>query len=128
MLVIHRMMVSTCACINGLQFFDKKSRVTTTHRETRIISEDQPLANELCRPVTRKFQRCNACSYRDKIWNAGLVDVRLINKYNKAVRFLLCVIDIYRKYTWAVPVKHKKGISITEKNVFGGSNCNLNKV
>ena len=26
--------------------------------------------------------------------------------------FLLCVIDIYDKYTWVIPLKDKKGITI----------------
>ena len=28
-------------------------------------------------------------------------------------RFLLCVIDIYSKYTWVITLKDKKGIAIT---------------
>ena len=42
--------------------------------------------------------------------------MQLINKFNKAFRFLLCVIDIYSKYAWVVPLEDKKGVSIV--NVF----------
>ena len=38
--------------------------------------------------------------------------MQLINKFNKAFRFLLCVIDIYSKYAWVVPLEDKKGVSI----------------
>ena len=38
--------------------------------------------------------------------------MQLISKSNKGIRFLLCVIDIYSKYIWVVPLKDKKGISI----------------
>ena len=38
--------------------------------------------------------------------------MQLISKFNKRSRFLLCVIDIYSKYAWVVPLKDKKGISI----------------
>ena len=38
--------------------------------------------------------------------------MQLISKFNKAFRFLLCVIDIFSKYAWVVPLKDKKGISI----------------
>ena len=38
--------------------------------------------------------------------------MQLISKFNKGFRFLLCVIDIYRKYAWAVPLKDKKGVSV----------------
>ena len=34
------------------------------------------------------------------------------SKFNKGVRFLLCVIDIYSKYAWVVPLKNKKSVSI----------------
>ena len=38
--------------------------------------------------------------------------MQLISKFNKGFRFLLCVIDIYSKYVWVVPLKDKKGVSI----------------
>ena len=43
---------------------------------------------------------------------ADLADIQLISKFNKGFRFLLCVIDIFSKYAWAIPLKHKKGISV----------------
>ena len=42
--------------------------------------------------------------------------MQLISKYDKGFRFLLCVLDIYSKYTWVVPLKDKKGI--TTANAF----------
>ena len=56
---------------------------TTTHTVTRIISEDQQMANEIHRPITRKFKKCKVySSYRDNIWGADLEDMQTISKYN----------------------------------------------
>ena len=38
--------------------------------------------------------------------------MQLISKFNNGFKFLLCVIDIYSKYAWVVPLKDKKGVSI----------------
>ena len=38
-----------------------------------------------------------------------LADMQLISKYNKGIRFFLCVIDIFSKYAWVIPLKDKKG-------------------
>ena len=38
--------------------------------------------------------------------------MQLISRFNKGFRFLVCVIDIFRKYAWVVPLKDKKGASI----------------
>ena len=38
--------------------------------------------------------------------------MQLISKFNKGFRFLLCVIDIFSKYAWVVPLKDKKEVSI----------------
>ena len=35
-----------------------------------------------------------------------------MSKFNKGFRFLLCVIDIFSKYAWVIPLKDKKGIRI----------------
>ena len=38
--------------------------------------------------------------------------MQLISKYNKGLRFLLCVVDVFNKYAWVFPLKDKKGASI----------------
>ena len=38
--------------------------------------------------------------------------MEVIKKFNKGIRFLLCVIDIYNKYAWVVPLKDQKGVTI----------------
>ena len=48
-------------------------------------------------------------SFRDNIWGA---DLQLLSKFDKGFRFLLCVIDIFSKYAWVIPLKDKKDISI----------------
>ena len=37
--------------------------------------------------------------------------MQLISKFNIGYRFVLCVVDIFSKYAWVVPLKDKKGIS-----------------
>ena len=37
----------------------------------------------------------------------------LITIFNNGIRFLLCVIDIFSKYARVIPLKDKKGITIT---------------
>ena len=72
------------------------------------------LAEELHKPVIRKFKKRTVYSgFKDNIWDADLADTQLITKFNKELRFLLCVIDIFSKYAWVVPLKDKKGITIT---------------
>ena len=39
--------------------------------------------------------------------------MQLRNKFNKGVRFLLCGIDIFSKCTCVIPLKDKKGTTIT---------------
>ena len=36
-----------------------------------------------------------------------------ISKFNKGIHFVLCVIDIYGKQAWVIPLKNKTGITIT---------------
>ena len=57
---------------------------------------EQPLAEELHKPIVRKFEKRKVnSSFIDNIWGADLADMQLISKFNKGVRFLLCVINIY---------------------------------
>ena len=43
---------------------------------------------------------------------ADLADMQLLSKFNKGIKYLLCVIDLFSKYAFVVPLKDKKGISI----------------
>ena len=56
--------------------------------------------------------------------------MQLISKFNKGFRFLLCVIDIFSKYAWVVPLKDKKGISIVNafQKIIKESNRGPNKI
>ena len=51
--------------------------------------------------------------YKTIFGNADLADMQLINKFDKGFRFLLCVIDIWSKYAGVIPLKGKKGTTIT---------------
>ena len=48
-------------------------------------------------------------SFIDNICGNGLTDVQLISKFNKGIRLLLCVLDIFSKYVWVITLKDKKG-------------------
>ena len=39
--------------------------------------------------------------------------MQLISKYNNGIKYLLCVIDLFSKYAWVIPLKDKKGATIT---------------
>ena len=53
-----------------------------------------------------------------------------ISKLNNGFRFLLCVVDIFSKYTWVVPLKDKKGSTIVNafQCILNDSNKNQKKV
>ena len=38
--------------------------------------------------------------------------MQLVSKYNKGIKYLLCAIDLFKKYTFVVPLKDKKGTTI----------------
>ena len=51
-------------------------------------------------------------SFRDNNWGVDLADMQSLSKYNKRNKYLLCAIDLFRKYVWVIPIKDKKGTSI----------------
>ena len=38
--------------------------------------------------------------------------MKSLSKYNKGIKYLLCAIDLFSKYTWVVPLKDKRVIAI----------------
>ena len=71
--------------------------------------QNEQLAEELHKPIVKKFKKRKMYSaFKDNVWGADLADMQVISKYNKGVRFLLCVIDVFSKYAWVIPLKDKK--------------------
>ena len=56
--------------------------------------------------------------------------MQLISKFNKRIHSLLCVIDIFSKYTWVDPLKDKKGNTISNafQKILDESNRKPNKI
>ena len=90
------------------KFFDKNSS------ECGIINESNyQLANELHKPIVKKFKKRKVySSFKDNIWGVNLADMQSLSKYNKGIKYLLCAIDFFSKYSWVISLKDKKGTSI----------------
>ena len=89
-------------------FFDKKSK------GSGIINEpNYQLANELHKSIIKKFKKRKIySSFRDNILGVDLADMQSLSKYNKGIKYLLCVIDLLSQYTWVIPIQDKKGTNI----------------
>ena len=93
-------------------FFD--SKVASPDKKSvgsgaKLTPQNEQIAKELHKPIIRKFKKRKVYSaFNDNIWGADLADMQLLSKYNKGIRLLLCVIDIFSKYAWVVPLKDKK--------------------
>ena len=102
------------------KFFDKK----TAGSGIKCMPQNEQLAEELHKPIIRKFKKRKVYSHAD------LADMQLISKFNKGFRLLLCAIDIFSKYTWVVPLKDKKGVIIVNafQSILKDSNKKPNKI
>ena len=94
------------------KFFEKKSKGSGANIPLEF---NEQLAKELNKPIIKNFKKRTVYfGFRDNIWGANSADMQLISKFNKAFRFLLCVIDIFSKYAWVVPLKDKTGVGIVD--------------
>ena len=88
------------------------------------------LAEELHKPIIKNFKRRKVySSFKDNIWGVRLADMTLISKFNKGIKYLLCVIDLFSRYFLVIPLKNKKGKSVAEgfKKILDNSNSKPNK-
>ena len=80
------------------KFFEQKSVGSGTAKSS--IASSSILADERHKPIIKKFEKRKVYSqFKDNIKNKG-------------IKYILCVIDLYSKYAFVIPLKDKKGISI----------------
>ena len=95
------------------KFFDTKASWPDRKTVGSGVNENIKLANELHKPIIRKFNKQKVfSSFKDNIWGADSADMQLLSKFNKGIKYLLCVIDLFSKYAFVVPLNDKKAISI----------------
>ena len=112
-------------------FFDTKASSPDGKTVGSGINENIKLANELHKPTIRKFNKRKVySSFKDNIWGADLVDIQLLSKFNKRIKYLLCVIDLFSKNAFVVALKDKKVISIINafQSILNKSKRKSNKI
>ena len=128
------------------KFFDKKStgsgfkKLKNTTKPTTEPSalarssfahNSSILADERHKPIIRKFNKRKVYSqFKDNTWGVDLADMQSLSRKNKDIKYLLCAIDLYSKYTFVIPLKDKKGISIVNafNKIIKQSNRKPNKI
>ena len=64
----------------------------------------------LYKPVRYNFPRNRVIvTGIDDQWQADLVDISSLARFNKGYKFLLTCIDVFSKFAWVVPLKNKPG-------------------
>ena len=66
----------------------------------------------MCRSLKKSRDQKVYPLFRDNIQGADLADIQSLSEYNKGIKYLLCQIDLFNKYTWVAPLKDKREIII----------------
>ena len=112
------------------EFFNERTKGSGVNFVKNSLNKKQ-LDEELHKPIIKNFKRRKVySSFKDNIWGVDLADMQLISKCNKGIRYLLCVVDLFSRYAWVVPLKNKKGEIIVEgfKKILDNSNRKPNKI
>lgn len=79
------------------------------------MDERKLIVEELHKPVRRNFpRRSTVVKGIHDLYQADLVEMKPYSKINKGFKYILTIIDCFTKVANAIPLKNKKGLSITE--------------
>nr|AUH25525.1 INT [Spodoptera frugiperda]DAC81443.1 TPA_asm: integrase [Spodoptera moth adintovirus 1] len=74
----------------------------------------QQIVNEIHKTARRNFlRRSVVLKGIDDLWQADLMDMQNLRKYNKGYNYILIVIDCFSKYAWTRPLKSKNKLDVT---------------
>lgn len=92
----------------------KKKLKSLTLNQVKLWLQEQKTYT-LHKPIRRKFsRRVTITATSDQQWQADLADVQTLSKYNDDFRYLLCVIDVFSRYAWVVPLKDKTSSALVQ--------------
>ena len=69
-------------------------------------------------------------THMDEIWAMDLASMENISKDNKDFKFILCVIDVFSKFAWCIPLKNKSAPTVLDsvKKIVAESGRQPNKI
>ena len=85
--------------MGAYKFFDKKTGSGA--------SVNKDLVEELHKPLIKKF-KIRKARFKDNIWAGDLAEMGSLFFFNRAVKYLLCAIDVFTKYVCIKPLRDKK--------------------
>ena len=92
-------------CTNLLNNHQKKVKIQDVRdwlRKQQTYTLHKPIHNFFLRRKT-------VVAGIDTQWQADLADLSKLSKSNDKYRYLLCIIDVFSKCAWVVPIKDKTG-------------------
>ena len=91
--------------LGGVEPFAKAHGLSRKQAEKELQSV---LSYTLHKPRRKRFPTLPTMVYgRDEQWQLDLVDMQKLSKWNKGMKYLLTVIDVFSKAAWAEPIKNK---------------------
>ena len=78
-----------------------------------IASVNEQLPEELHQPVIKKLKGRKVYSrFKNNIWAANLAEMESLSSKIRNIKYLLCAINVFVKYTWVKPLKYEKGEAV----------------
>ena len=92
----------------------QKDRVGINRQQIKEWLSKQPTYT-LHKPIRKRFKRNRVMvNGIDQQWQADLVDMTSLARYNSGYKYLLTCIDVLSKYAWTVPIKNKTGLALID--------------
>lgn len=92
---------------------DKLARATQKSKKAAQKWLTKQDTYTLHKPIKKRYPRRKVIvSSIDQQWQADLVDMTSLVKFNSGYKFLLTCIDVMSKHAWVVPLKDKTGASL----------------
>jgi hypothetical protein len=92
------------------------------------MSKEQ-VVKEIHRSARKNFfRRTVVLKGINDLWQADLIDMKSLKKYNNGFTYILTVIDCFTKYAWAVPLKTKSKEEVTKAFRFILKTCNSSPI
>ncbi|KAL4083635.1 hypothetical protein QTP88_028951 [Uroleucon formosanum] len=101
--------------VNDYKHKKAMEKETIRHNKEMENKDKMILAKELHKPVRKKFPTRRIFTKGiDDLWAADLVIMRNYSDENKGYSYIITVIDTFSKFSWALELKKKDGINVSE--------------
>ena len=92
--------------VNATKLYERLKKHGVSRKEVADFLKNQKTSQVFKEERIRTYPQITTYAIMAEL-QMDLIDIKNKSRYNKGIKFLICIVDIFSRYAWVLPIKNK---------------------